>query len=84
MRAVAVVSMVMLGGCISVADMSAQQLRATNGMAMCAQVTSLYGRGSTITVNADDVRKGAYAKGKTAIQCGDSTMVIEHDLGVSK
>jgi hypothetical protein len=68
---------------MSVSDMSAAQLRATNGMAMCAQVTSLYGRGSSITVNADDIRKGAVGHGKTSIVCGDATMTIQHDIGVA-
>lgn len=73
-----------LGGCVSVADMSAQQLKATSGMIMCAQVVSMYGKGSSVMVNADDVRKGATAKGKTVIQCGDASMVIESDIGAVK
>ena len=67
-----------LPGCVGVADMSASQIRATNGVIMCAQVSSIYGKGSSITLNADDVRKGSTAKGKTSITCGDSQMVIEH------
>lgn len=76
--------LLMLPGCMSVPDMSAAQLRATNGMVMCAQVVSMYGKGSSITVNADDIRKGVNAKGKTAISCGDASMVIETDVGVAK
>ena len=81
-RILTAAALTLLAGCLSVSDMSAQQLKATQGMAMCAQATTMYGKGSTITVNADDIRKGAYAKGKTAITCGDATMVIEHDVGV--
>ncbi len=69
-----------LSGCLSVSDMSAQQLKATNGMAMCSTVATAYGRGSSITVNADDIRKGASAKGKTEIRCGDAVMVIEGEV----
>ena len=74
-----------LPGCMSmsVPEMSSAQIRATNGMVMCAQVTSMYGKGSSITVNADDIRKGATAKGKTSIVCGDATMVIESHVGVA-
>ena len=66
--------------CMSVSDMSAAQLRAANGLAMCSQVTSIYGRGSSITVNADDIRKGATGKGRTSIECGDAKMVIEQSV----
>lgn len=72
-----------LPGCVNLSEMSANQLRATNGMAMCSQATSLYGRGSSITVNADDLKKGQTGKGKTVITCGDSQMVIEHDVGIA-
>lgn len=70
----------LLTGCLSVQDMTAAQIRATNGMAMCATAATMYGKGSSITVNADDIRKGASAKGKTQITCGDATMVIEHEV----
>lgn len=71
-----------LSGCMSmgVHDMSANQIRATNGVAMCAQATTLYGKGSSITVNADDIRKGVSARGKTTIVCGDATMTIESNI----
>jgi len=69
-------------GCVGVADMSASQIRATNGVVMCSQVTSIYGKGSAITVNADDVRKGSTSKGKILIVCGDATMTIDYDVGV--
>ena len=74
-----------LPGCMSmnVPDMSAAQIKATNGMVMCAQVVSMYGKGSSITVNADDIRKGATAKAKTSITCGDATMIIESNVGVA-
>jgi hypothetical protein len=72
-----------VSGCVSISDMSAAQLRASNGIAQCAQVTSLYGRGSSITVNVDDIRKGATARGRTSIRCGDATMVIDTDIGVA-
>ena len=82
MRLIAALAALLLPGCLSVQDMTAAQIRATNGMAMCSQAVSIYGKASSITVNADDIRKGATARGKTAITCGDSTMVIEHDVGV--
>ncbi len=74
-----------LAGCLSlgVHDMSAAQIKATNGMVMCGQMVSLYGKGSSITVNADDIRKGATAKGKLSIVCGDAQMTIEHNIGVA-
>ena len=83
MRSALAVLLLVLPGCVSISDMSAAQLRATNGIAQCAQVTSLYGRGSSITVNVDDIRKGATARGRTSIRCGDATMVIDTDIGVA-
>lgn len=76
----------LLSGCMSlgVSDMSASQIRATNGMIMCAQVVSMYGKGSSITVNADDVRKGVSARSKTTIVCGDATMTIDSTLKEEK
>lgn len=74
----------LLSGCIGMSEMTASQLRATNGMAMCASVVTLYGRGNSITVNADDLKKYQIGKGKTVISCGDAQMVIEHDVGVIK
>lgn len=79
------VAALLLPGCMSMGfqDMSAAQIRATNGVAGCVTVSTMNGRGSSITVNADDIRRGATAKGKTSIQCGDAQMVIEHDVGVA-
>jgi len=73
-----------LTGCpsMSIKDMSADQLKATNGMLTCSQLSSMYGKGSTILVNTDDLRKGATSKGKTVITCGDATMAIESEVGV--
>ena len=75
----------LLPGCMSmqIPDMSAAQIKATNGLMMCAQVVSMYGKGSSITVNSDDIRKGSTAKGKTSIVCGDASMTIEHTTGVA-
>ena len=80
----AAVVLLLLTSCMSISDMTSQQIRATSGMAMCAQVTSMYGKGSSIMVNADDIRKGATAKGKTVISCGDASMTIENDVGAAK
>lgn len=71
-----------LPGCMSMGfqDMTASQIRATNGVAGCVTVSTMHGRGSSITVNADDIRKGSSAKGKTEIRCGDAVMVIESEV----
>lgn len=79
-----VIVILLFTGCMSVSDMTSAQLRATNGMAQCAQATTMYGKGSAITVNADDLRKGVNAKGKTVIVCGDATMSIEHNVGETR
>ncbi len=73
---------VLLPGCMGsgLSEMSAAQLKATSGMAMCSQVTTMYGKGSSIAVNADDIRKGVSARGKTTIVCGDSTMTIDSTI----
>lgn len=75
-----------LGGCLGLGmqNMTPAQIRATNGMTTCTQVLTMYGRGSTISANTDDIRKGATAKGKTAVKCGDAEMVIENDIGVAQ
>lgn len=74
-----------LAGCpsMSIKDMSAEQLKATNGMLTCSQLSSMYGRGSSILVNTDDLRKGATSKGKTVITCGDASMTIESEIGAA-
>lgn len=84
LRSIVAAAALVLPGCMSISDMSAAQIRATNGVAMCSQVVTMYGKGSSITVNADDIRKGATGSGKTSIVCGDATMTIQHDIGVAK
>ena len=84
MRAVLLLVALVIPGCVGVPDMSASQIRATNGLIMCSQVTSIYGKGSAITINADDVRKGSTAKGKTSVVCGDASMTIETNIGVAQ
>lgn len=70
---------VMLTGClgIGISEMSPEQIRASNGMMSCTNVNSMYGKASGISVNADDIRKGATATGKTEITCGEAKMTIE-------
>lgn len=84
LTAALILSTVALTGCpsMSIKDMSAEQLKATNGMLTCSQLSSMYGKGSSILVNTDDLRKGATSKGKTSITCGDATMTIESEIGV--
>ena len=74
-----------LTGCpsMSIKDMSADQLKATNGMLTCSQLSSMYGKGSVILVNVDDLRKGATSKGETTVTCGDATMTIKNEIGVA-
>ena len=69
---------------MNMSEMTANQLRATNGLATCTQATTMYGKGSSIAVNADDLRKGVSARGKTTIVCGDATMTIESNLKPSE
>ena len=81
--AIALLAVLSLAGCLNMEAMTASQIRATNGLAMCSQMVTLYGKGSSITVNADDIRKGATAKGRTSITCGDALMVIDSNIGVA-
>lgn len=77
------VLVLLLSGCASGLVMTPEQLKASAGMATCASINSLvYGKASFITANADDVRKGATAKGETVITCGEGSMSIKSDVGV--
>lgn len=62
---------------LNLRDMSAAQIKATNGMATCATSTSMYGKVSIISANTQDATKGSTEKGSTTIVCGDSTMKID-------
>jgi len=77
-------STIALAGCPSVGfqNMSPEQIKATAGTIGCSTISSIYGKGSTIAINADDTRKGATSKGKTVISCGDATMTVESEVGV--
>lgn len=74
-----------LPGCMSIGveKMTPEQIRATNGMASCTTLRTMYGAGSSVSLNADDLRKGVTAKGKTTIRCGEAVMEIETDIGVA-
>jgi len=85
MRTLILLSVLLLTGCpsMSIKDMSAEQLKATNGMLTCSQLSSMYGKGSVILVNVDDLRKGATSKGETTVTCGDATMTIKNEIGAA-
>lgn len=68
---------VLLPSCANFSD-----LKLPAGTVGCNQYSGLYGKASAIALNQDDVRKGATAKGKTTISCGDAQMTIETDVGV--
>lgn len=72
----------LLAGCLGL-GLSPEQLKASAGMATCTNATSIYGKGSTVTANTDDVRKGNNQKSSMTITCGDVTMKIEQDVGVA-
>jgi hypothetical protein len=64
-------------------DMTAAQIRATNGVTTCAQYDSLvYGSASFITMNADDTKKGATSSNNTQITCGKANMTSNSTAGV--
>jgi len=49
-----------LGGCLGlgVNDMTAAQIRATEGMATCVDVYTMYGKGRSVTVHVDAAKRG--------------------------
>lgn len=80
----AVSASLLLTGCPSMGyyNMSPEQIKATAGTISCSTVNSVYGKGSAIAVNADDVRKGATHAGAVTITCGEASMVIKSEVGV--
>lgn len=74
----------LLSGCLSmgVHNMSAEQIRATEGMVTCTTVYTAYGKGNTTTVNADDTRKGNNSKGKITIS-PECAVTIESDTAAA-
>lgn len=80
------IAMLLLSGCagLNMSDMTAAQIKATNGMASCGHSTNVYGKISIITANTDDVSKGANQKGRMSITCGDATMVIDNSVTLPK
>lgn len=83
-KLIAAVVSLSLGGCLGLGmqTMSPDQIKATNGMATCTTGKTLYYSGSTVSINMDDVRKGATSKGKTKVTCGDTSMEIDTNVGV--
>lgn len=73
----------LLAGCPSMGyyNMSPEQIKATAGTISCSTVNSVYGKGSAIAVNADDIRKGATSTGAVTISCGEASMVIKSEVG---
>lgn len=78
--------MSLVAGCANLnqSDMTAAQLRATNGTATCATSTSIYGKVSIIAANTDDAAKGTTQKGSMRITCGDAIMQIDNNIGLPK
>lgn len=74
-----------LSGCLGLGlqNMTAEQIKATNGMTTCTTLSTMSGSGSTISVNSDDIRKGATSNGKVAVTCGTATIVIDSNVGVA-
>lgn len=78
------ISILLLASCgsLGVQSMSPEQIKATAGMATCTTATTIYGKAASVTVNTDDVRKGATSQGKTTVSCGDVTMTLDTNVGV--
>jgi hypothetical protein len=72
-----------IAGCPSMGyqNMTADQIKATAGTISCSTITTIYGKGSTIAINADDIKKGQAGKGKNVITCGEASMTIESEVG---
>lgn len=79
MKLIASAFTILLAGCANFSD-----LKLPAGTIGCNQYAGLYGKASSIALNQDNVPKGATAKGKTVVTCGDSTMTLETDVGVAK
>ena len=76
---------VLLSGCstLGLQSLSPEQIRASNGMVTCSQYESLiYGTASFLSVNADDVRKGATATSDINLSCGKAALTSKGTSGV--
>lgn len=84
MKILAILGSLALSACagLNMQDMTAAQIKATNGMASCGYATNVYGKISIITANTDDVSKGTNQKGRMAITCGDASMIIDNNTSV--
>ena len=80
----ALIALLALSGCMSlgVQQMTPQQITATNGMITCTKLATAYGQGISVTINADDVRKGATNKAKITMS-PDCASTVETDIGVA-
>lgn len=80
---IVIILCVLLGGCfgMGVQQMTPEQIKATNGMATCTQIFSMYGKGISTAVNVDDVRKGATQDSEIMID-GDCKITIKNKVGV--
>jgi hypothetical protein len=73
-----------LSGCMSLGyqNMTPEQIKATAGSISCVTIeTLMYGKGSSISINTDDTKKGATSSWKTSIKCGDAEMTIDASVG---
>lgn len=86
--AITIALAVLLSGCLfacaplDMKDMTAAQLKATNGFASCGTATNIYGKVAIITANTDDASRGTNQKGRMAITCGDAMMTIDNNVSV--
>lgn len=85
MPCVVALTTALLSGCagLPVADMTAAQIRATNGMSSCGTASNLYGKVSIITQNQNDPAGNTNQRGKTVITCGEATMTIDNSQTVA-
>jgi len=84
MKILAVIPLLLLAGCpgsLTLKELSAEQIKALDGLLACSQINSTYGKGSTILANADKLPKGN-STGKTVITCGDAVMTIDYSSTV--
>jgi hypothetical protein len=81
---ISIIVLILLAGCqnLGYSNMTAEQIRATNGTSTCTSINTIYGKQSMIAINEQDVKKGSTSKGKLSITCGDALMSIESDIGV--
>lgn len=79
LKAFLLLTFVALAGC---ASMSAEQLKASEGMATCTTTTNVWGTVSIVTHDVRNTRKGATSENSTEILCGNAKMVIGDKVGV--